>query len=241
MQWQSSVPLLTVIVGTVAVHVASAMYCRRRRTIRVHRLRNRYVAVRHGQSRANVLGIVNSRPGDPEYALTDLGWEQVSRTADRLDRHTLPASTRILIRHSPLKRAAETAAIIAQRLRIRPDVIASDDGLIERDFGDGEGAPCQTVYETVWERDRRSCSGDEHRGGGGVESTGSVLVRTIRFIRAMEEEHARSTIIIVSHGDTLNVLATAFAGVDPSRHRDGPCLATAEAIVLNDVKSDQYN
>ena len=56
----------------------------------------------------------------------------------------------------------------------------------------------------------------------------AVLDRTTAFVAALERRHSGRDILLVSHGDTLQILQAGFLRVDPSRHRSLPHLATAE-------------
>ncbi|MBO0776261.1 MAG: histidine phosphatase family protein, partial [Actinobacteria bacterium] len=61
-----------------------------------------------------------------------------------------------------------------------------------------------------------------------VEPVTAVLDRTTAFVAALEREHRGRDILLVSHGDALQILQAGFAGVDPARHRSLPHLRTAE-------------
>ena len=61
-----------------------------------------------------------------------------------------------------------------------------------------------------------------------VESVTQVLDRGLACIRETETAHSGRTILLVSHGDILQILMTAFQGWPPHRHRELPHLDTAE-------------
>jgi broad specificity phosphatase PhoE len=56
----------------------------------------------------------------------------------------------------------------------------------------------------------------------------SVLARVTAFVAQLDRRQAGRDILLISHGDVLQILLAGFAGLDPSRHRGLPQLATAE-------------
>ncbi|MDW7749066.1 histidine phosphatase family protein, partial [Halomonas sp.] len=48
----------------------------------------------------------------------------------------------------------------------------------------------------------------------------------------LEQRHAGETILLVSHGDPLQILLTALEGRELSRHRERPALTPASITVL---------
>jgi probable phosphoglycerate mutase len=182
------------------------------------RLVNRYSVMRHGQSKANVLGVIVSsierdRAGD--YGLSAAGRDQALASARGSG---LPAGT--VVCASDFARARETALIVAGYLGAG-DVVTSA-ALRERYFGEFDGGPV-SGYATVWAADAA--------GGppaGGAEPAGAVLERVSALIAGLEARHAGRDILLVSHGDTLQILQAGFARADPSSHRSLPHLETAE-------------
>ena len=120
--------------------------------------------MRHGQSKANVAGIIvsgieNDRLGD--WGLSELGREQVLAAARDCG---LPADT--LICSSDFSRARQTAEIVRARLGAPPVVVAA--ALRERCFGDLEGTATGN-YARVWAADEAGAGdgGDGGRADGG--------------------------------------------------------------------------
>lgn len=83
------------------------------------------VVLRHGQSVADIVG---RHEGRADFPLTDLGREQAGLAAGWIAEHLPPD----VIFASPLKRAAETAQILADRLTLD---VCFDDDLMEFDNG----------------------------------------------------------------------------------------------------------
>jgi glucosyl-3-phosphoglycerate phosphatase len=194
---------------------------------RLDRLANSYIVMRHGQSKANLRGIIVSRietDASADYGLTELGREQVraaaltsSRTAGAPP--SAPLSAGALILSSDFARAAQTAQIMRAHLAA-PDVVIAA-ALRERCFGDWEGTPTEN-YRIVWAADEAG------RANGGVEPAPAVLDRVTALIADLERQHSGRDILLVSHGDTLQILQAGFARTDPARHRHLPHLETAE-------------
>ncbi len=182
-------------------------------------LKNRYVVLRHGQSKANVAGLVISAPenGVDHFGLTPAGKQQV--------RETVSAATfldpGILIFSSDFKRARETADIAAGVLGAGEPVTLTPN-LRERFFGDFEKGP-DTIYQGVWEKDAKNAP-----PGNRVEHPVAVLERVTACITEIEAAHTHKTILLVAHGDTLQITLAWFSHLPPHRHRQVPHLDTAE-------------
>ena len=203
-----------------------------------HRLANRYHAMRHGQSRANVAGVIvsgiaNDRRGD--WGLSELGREQVLAAARDCG---LPSDT--LICSSDFARARQTAEIVRGRLGAPPVLVAA--ALRERCFGDLEGSATAN-YARVWAADEAGAGGgaaDTPSGGGDagggnahrVESAAAVLDRATALVADLERRYAGRDILLVSHGDTLQILQAGFLRMDPAAHRRLPPLGVAEIRTL---------
>jgi broad specificity phosphatase PhoE len=185
----------------------------------VERLANRLSVMRHGQSNANVAGLIVSRIEHDrrgEYGLSELGRKQAHAAA--LD-CGLPGDT--VICSSDFSRARQTAQIVAAHLGAVEVAIAQ--ALRERCFGDWEGSPTEN-YERVWAADET----DPDHADDNVEPVASVLDRTSALVVELERRYSGRDILLVSHGDPLQILQAGFLRIDPSRHRSLPALATAE-------------
>jgi glucosyl-3-phosphoglycerate phosphatase len=184
----------------------------------VDRLANRYRVMRHGQSKANVDGVIVSRiehdrRGD--YGLSEPGRDQV--LAAPLS--GLPPDT--VICSSDFSRAWQTAQIVRARLGA-PEVVPAE-ALRERYFGDWEGSSTDH-YAQVWAGDEAASGRASHH----VEPAGAVLGRTTELIVDLERRYQGRDILLVSHGDPLQILQAGFMRIDPSRHRSVPHLEPAE-------------
>ena len=127
----------------------------------------------------------------------------------------------VAILSSDFSRTFDTAKIVANA--VDADVEA-EPALRERDFGDFELGP-NTAYEAVWEQDAI----DATHTAWGVEAATAVLSRAAGAVRRVEETAREGhAVLLVSHGDCLQILQTAFAGVDVAAHRSLPHLETCE-------------
>ena len=188
-------------------------------------LKNRYFVLRHGRSEANEKKIVVSYPenGVPLYGLTPEGENQARESVKKALESGLLNSDTIII-SSDFKRTNETAHI-AKEILGTAAVIFSEK-LRERKFGDWELQPSN--YQVVWDEDAKNA---EHKTRG-VESTREVLARVTSLVKDLEKEYEGKTILLVSHGDAIQILQTAFQRVDSGTHRKLPHIDTAEIMRL---------
>lgn len=185
-------------------------------------LNNRYLVLRHGHSLANQAHLIISHPrqGEAGYGLSPQGRQQVACT---LANWPCPRPDRIV--SSPFRRARETAELAAARF-LCP--LNEDIALRERFFGELDGGP-DLHYPDVWRQDE--LSPDHHYAG--VESLNQVAERGWRLIEQLEQRHRDQTLLLVSHGDTLQILLTLALGLPLGRHRELKPLATAEVRELS--------
>ena len=174
--------------------------------------------MRHGRSLANDSGIIMSNPaeGIQGWGLTEGAEEGMRESVGRSD---LPLDT--LIYTSPFKRAVETALIAAGIISCLKPYI--DEALIERYFGSLDKSGIQS-YRDVWSEDAENNQNNLH----GVESPADVLSRLLNFLFERESDLSGRAILLVSHGDPLNMLLTHFSGHPVSRHRDTESMGIAE-------------
>ncbi len=187
-------------------------------------LRNAYFALRHGRSEANERGIVVARleSACAGFGLSAAGRAEVraSVAPERLRAHGVEPE-RALVVSSDFLRARETAELLCAENGLVPPRL--DARLRERWFGGLEGGST-AGYGRIWARDRE----DPDHEDLGCESVAAVLARLVSLVRDLEREHGGRGIVLVSHGDPLQVLETAFRGLRPGEHRSLRPLATAE-------------
>ena len=123
---------------------------------------NRYFGMRHGESKANVAGLIVSRietDRSGDYGLSERGRRQAAAAARDCG---LTAET--MICSSDFARAWETAQIVRERLGAAQVVAAA--ALRERCFGDLDGTPA-AGYARVWAADAADMAGAAGTQPGG--------------------------------------------------------------------------
>lgn len=187
-------------------------------------LSGRFV-LRHGQSVANTDGIIASSLANAResFGLTPIGREQVRQSVmNRLASGLFSPNTRVV--SSPLLRASESAAIVAEALGA---TVRVDERLIERGFGSLELAS-DAQYGQVWRADREDPS---HRQWG-VESLVSILERVTALLRELDGSARDETVVLCTHGDVASVLLCAAMGRPLSEHRDRGAMDNGELRAL---------
>eukprot|EP00752_Nemacystus_decipiens_P013070 g11559.t2 len=207
-----------------------------------------FFLVRHGQSHPNIAGKIVSgmeEGVDPANGLTELGLEQAQTAGKELKEVLLragcsPANTIVLT--SPFSRARETAEAIRECLDCE---LREERDLRERFFGDFDGEEDAPSYAKVWALDAVSA---RHRELG-VEPAAEVAARTAAVVRRARREASirqrfytggdgqpfpagPSAVVLVSHGDALQVLQCALAGRPVEQHRSLPHLENCGIRVL---------
>jgi broad specificity phosphatase PhoE len=191
---------------------------------------NVFFGLRHGESEANAAGLIVSEParGVAAWGLTPAGRLQVGASVRQAAaRGELTATT--FIYTSDFLRARDTAEVA--RATLGAGAVRLRTALRERAFGRHEGGP-NTAYEPVWLRDRV----DAAHTDGGVEAAEAVRERTWHLVLDLEAALTDQTVLLVAHGDPLQLLATAFAGLPAGEHRALPHWAPGEVRRLGTVR-----
>jgi ribonuclease H / adenosylcobalamin/alpha-ribazole phosphatase len=151
--------------------------------------------LRHGETEHSVDMRFSGRNDLP---LTALGREQAEASARRLSSYD-GIDTVVC---SPLRRAQETAVVVAKELGADP---VEEPGLAELDFGDWEGLTFAEVRERWPEQlDAWLASPDVAPPGG--ESITDVTNRVRRARNRMLTAHPGGTILVVSHVTPIKIL-----------------------------------
>ena len=183
--------------------------------------RNSYLLMRHGESDANVSGVIVSDPkiGCERFGLTDRGSKQIIASVKGF---TGEAITQIVC--SDFLRTLQTAQLVASTLNLpQPE---QEVGLRERFFGKWEGMSAEH-YENIWQRDEMDKHSDD-----GVERPQEVAQRGLMVLERLEQQYQGEVILLVSHGDMLQILSTSIAGISPHKHRSLPHHQTGEIKYL---------
>ena len=153
---------------------------------------------RHGEVDWNAVGKLCGRTDLP---LNAKGLAQAHTLAEMLAGEGLPFDCVIA---SPLKRARQTAAIVAERLGTR---LETDDRLVEQDFGFFEG---QSNRDADFLHARANFA--IHCQGG--ESALQVAQRLYNFLDALRTRMELRRVLLVSHGSAVRIMRTYFCDID---------------------------
>ena len=186
------------------------------------KLNNRYFIIRHGESKANVAHILLSHPkeGTVSYGLSPKGKQQVKVSVSKNKKKKVLDSD-VIIYSSDFLRAKETAEITRKILRVK--TINFHKNLRERYFGKYDKTSLDNIKIT-WAHDKKNPN-HKHME---AESPNKVLKRVLALINQLEKKYKNKKILLVSHGDVLQILHTHFSGKPVSHHRLIPHLETAE-------------
>ncbi|AQU84265.1 MAG: histidine phosphatase family protein [Halomonas sp.] len=184
--------------------------------------RNRYLLMRHGHSQANEQGLIISSPerGLSAFGLSALGEQQL---LDVVKDWQWATPTRLV--HSDFLRTTQTAARVASAFSL---TLEKDERLRERYFGELDGQ-ADRYYPDIWALDAQDATHQQHR----VESVSSVATRMCAVVEELEQQCEGETVLVVSHGDPLQILLTALANKPLSLHREQPALLPASITALS--------
>ena len=175
------------------------------------------------------MGIISSNPlvATMIHGLTEVGKKQAdvssARFAKDFNGTGMGGTNKIKIVTSDFTRARMTAEIFAAKLGV---TVVEDVRLRERFFGTLDGGK-DDRYGDVWELDKDDADHTEFQ----VESVNSVRARTVALVQELDT--GDSTVMLVAHGDVLQIMQTAFEGVRGEEHRSLKHMETAECRLLN--------
>jgi probable phosphoglycerate mutase len=152
--------------------------------------------------------VSNPEQGCDAFGLTENGRQQVLASIKSFAETTFD-----IIISSDFLRARQSAEIVAEWRHLPAPVI--NPGLRERWFGEWDGQS-DIHYQDVWSNDIKPDPANDKN----VEPVEKVLRRGLDVIKQLEQEYRDKSILLVSHGDMLQILRTAFNGIVPSQHRE---------------------
>lgn len=151
-----------------------------------------FAFIRHGQTDWN---LAERLQGASDIPLNDTGRRQAREAVANLGDEPWDA-----IVSSPLSRARETAEIVAAGLDI--ELGPAYDDLVERDYGDAEGADAAEIAEK-WPDFQYP----------GLESLDSVVARATSALAEVAKDYPDDArVIVVCHGTLIRYTLGAFAG-----------------------------
>ncbi len=151
------------------------------------------VVVRHGQTAANIAGLLVGRQ---DVLMTELGHQQAERTAVAVRSHDPDA-----LISSPLQRARQTATPIAEHTSLYPTF---NDHIAEFSFGDLEGWTERDALE-AHPHLRTLIRGEAHPDVAwpNGESGTSFLSRIFAGFGDIVSSHPDQRIVVVTHGGVI--------------------------------------
>lgn len=162
----------------------------------------RIILIRHGESQGN---IENRFRGRKDYPLNERGRKQALELTEKLSGFNPD-----IIYSSPLKRAMETAAPLAQRCSIN---IIVEEGFNNISLGNWEGRLKSEISREYPEEWQIWLNTPERLNLSGAETFESVQKRAFKSLLRISEEHSNKTIVVVSHRTTLKPLIAASLSI----------------------------
>ena len=167
----------------------------------------RLILARHGETDWNRENRFQGRADPP---LNELGRRQSAELAEALAGESI-----VRVYTSPLRRASETAAIVAGRLGLDVEPV---EPLAEIDVGAWSGLTRDEVaarFPDAYERwAERAPDGFEDG-----ETYEELAVRVIPAIRGLADRHPSETLLVVTHGGPSRVVQAHAAGIDYAEAR----------------------
>jgi broad specificity phosphatase PhoE len=163
--------------------------------------------VRHGQTDWNREGRFQGHADPP---LNDAGREQAAALADLLAGDGITA-----IHSSDLRRAYETATIVAARLGLD---VSAHTGLREIDVGRLQGLTREEI-DIRWPEARAVLAERGYGAGWGGESVDELSERVVAALREIAAAHSDDRVLVVGHGGTIRVALADADGLDTVSHR----------------------
>ncbi|XP_010242878.1 PREDICTED: uncharacterized protein LOC104587113 isoform X2 [Nelumbo nucifera] len=184
-------------------------------------LRNRYWVLRHGKSIPNERGLIvcsmeNGMLNEYQLASEGVNQAQIAGEAFKkeLKENNIPLEN-VRICYSPFSRTTHTAKVVASILNLP-----------------FEGPRCK--YAEIWALDEK----DPFMRPDCGESVADVVYRLTTAIITMEAEFEGCAILVVSHGDPLQILQTVLHATNKNAGSTGTdLLSRIEAIKVPSILS----
>lgn len=193
------------------------------------------ILVRHGESIANSLNVIG---GSLDYELTEKGYIQAKKVADRLENIYIDR-----IYSSDLKRARCTAKYIANKQNILEEDIIIKKEFREIDFGECEKytfSECKKLYEKeyiLWREINKYPEG--FKGQESIENVAKRFRQGIEDI--LRENKDLKTICIVSHSVAIKSFITFAIYKDKKYFKDLKKLDNTGIYILElNKKNNEY-
>ncbi|KAI3843437.1 hypothetical protein MKX03_024331 [Papaver bracteatum] len=182
-------------------------------------LGNKYWILRHGKSIPNEKGLIVSSLENgvlSEYQLADEGVNQARLAGEsfqKILKENNISIENVRICYSPFSRTRHTAQVAASVLNVSlegPQCKAMEE-LRERFFGPSFELQSHDKYAEIWDHDEKGPFMKPEEGG---ESVADVASRLATAVEAIEKDFQGCAVLIVSHGDPLQILQTIISATD---------------------------
>ncbi|WOK98413.1 hypothetical protein Cni_G07124 [Canna indica] len=204
--------------------------------------RNSYWVLRHGRSIPNEKGLIVSSLENgtlEKFGLASEGLNQARLAGElllkELREKNIPLG-KVRICYSPFSRTTDTAKVVADVLGIpfvSPQCKATVE-LRERYFGPSFELLSHDKYAEIWSLDEK----DPFMPPEGGESVADVVSRLAVALADIEAEFQGCTVLIVSHGDPLQILQTVFHSVkELAPSNEGDILSKTKEIMVHSILS----
>jgi broad specificity phosphatase PhoE len=168
----------------------------------------RIILIRHGQTEWNRQDLIR---GQVDVPLDDTGLAQAAATAARIAAEWQPAA----LYSSPLRRAVQTAQLIADRLGLEVRTVS---GFNDMNFGQWQGLSYSEVRQRWPEVSQAWLTAPQTVTFPNGESLGRVRQRGVSALQQVIEQHPNQDAVIVGHTVLNRVLLCAVLGLDDSHH-----------------------
>jgi len=209
-------------------------------------VRNRYWILRHGKSIPNERGLIVSSMENgtrAEFQLAAEGVKQAELAGELFLKALKESNTpleNVCICYSPFSRTTHTAKVVASMLNLPfegPQCKVMED-LRERFFGPSFELMSHDKYAEIWALDEK----DSFMRPEGGESVDDVASRLAKALAIMESEFQGCAILIVSHGDPLQILQTVLHAVNQHKASSSNDLASrVQAARVPSILSQHRN
>ncbi|KAI3910230.1 hypothetical protein MKW92_035481 [Papaver armeniacum] len=188
-------------------------------------LGNKYWILRHGKSIPNEKGLIVCSLENgvlSEYQLADEGVNQARSAGESfqmvLKENNIPIEN-VRICYSPFSRTRHTAQVAASVLNVSlegPQCKVMEE-LRERFFGPSFELQSHERYAEIWDHDEKGPLMKPEEGG---ESVADVASRLATAVETIEKDFHGCTVLVVSHGDPLQILQTIISAIDKAPGED---------------------
>lgn len=153
--------------------------------------------IRHVEGQCDAGNFYHTDPKHPNFracSITDKGRTQLKQLSDQLLGHGFDNRHIEAVYVSPLERAQETAAYLAEVGIIASDKIIVDKRLKDAHAGDREGLPFTDQIKETW------LVGSHEAKAHHAESNEDVRARVLKWHRALKQNAPKGHILVITHG-----------------------------------------